>query len=83
MNLVSLCFPCILAYTPFVDPLPVWDVWYLTLVPLTVGIAVVYKAVKCNEVSQIPKQAAVISLYILGGLLGAALGLWAVVSWIC
>ena len=71
----------LIAYVPFVDPLPVWDVWYLTLIPLTLGIAVVYKAVKCKDVSQIPRQSLTISVYILGGLVAAALGLWVVVTW--
>ena len=31
-----------LAYTPFVNPLPVWDYWYLLIFPLAAAVSVVY-----------------------------------------
>ena len=63
----------LLNYVPFVSPLPVWDVWYLTLLPLCAAVAVVYKTVKCREVSDIPLEAAAVAGWILVGLIGAAL----------
>jgi hypothetical protein len=36
--------PTPLAFVPFLDPVPVWDYWYLLVLPLCVGIAVVWKS---------------------------------------
>lgn len=60
------------AYTPFVTPLPIWDWWLLTLVPLCLGVAIVYKAMKTDDLSKLPKQALLISFWIIGGMGAAA-----------
>lgn len=60
---------------PFVQPLPVWDHWAWLLVPLTVGVAVVYKAVKCSKVGEVPRAAAAMSGWILLAFTLAAAGL--------
>lgn len=36
----------VLAYRPFLDPLPIDRYWLWLIMPLVIGIAVVYKAVK-------------------------------------
>ena len=67
-----LSTPHFLAYTPFISPLPgVAAGWYLTLPPLCVAVAVVYKAIKCHRVSQIPREAAATAAWIFFGLVGA------------
>ena len=54
------------AYTrPFLQPLPVWNYWYLLLLPLCVAVAVVYKAIKCNSMKRVPLEAAQITGWIL------------------
>jgi len=58
----------ILGYTPFYDPLPVWDVWYLLLIPLCVAISIVYKSIKCQSMNQVPREAGVILFWILVGI---------------
>jgi hypothetical protein len=63
---------------PFVQPLPVWDWWWALLLPLVLGVGLVWKSLKCQSVRQIPRQTLTISLWILGGFVGAALVLWAV-----
>ena len=64
------------AYTPFISPLPgVAAGWYLTLPPLCVAVAVVYKAIKCRHVSQIPREAAGTAAWIFFGLIGAGAAL--------
>jgi hypothetical protein len=64
-----------LAYTPFWNPLPVWDYWYWLLIPLSLGISIVYKSVKCHHMRQVPREAAVIFLTILVGMTVAAAAL--------
>jgi hypothetical protein len=63
----------LLAYTPFVQPLPgAWNLWYLLLLPLCLGVAVVYKSIKCASMRHVPREATVVFLSILGGIIFAA-----------
>lgn len=36
-----------LAYTPFIDALPLHDAWYLLIIPMSIFLAIGYKAVRC------------------------------------
>ena len=69
---------------PFLQPLPVWNDWQWPwlLVPLCVGVAVVYKSIKCRYVRQIPREAAVLTVWILLGMASAAVVLAAVVKYL-
>lgn len=70
------------AYTrPFLQPMPVWDYWYLLLLPLVVGVAVVYKAIKCRTMRQVPGEAAHILMWIFIGFAAAAAVLAGWVKW--
>ena len=64
-----------LAYRPFLDPLPVWNVWYLLAVPLCAAIAVVWKSIKCRRMADVPREAAVLFAWIIGGFLAAGAAL--------
>ena len=59
----------------FIKPLPVWDYWYLLLLPLCVGVSIVYKAIKCRDMKQVPREAAVIFVMIILGMVLAAAAL--------
>ena len=54
---------------PFLQPLPVWDQWYLLMLPLCIAVSVVYKAIKCQSMKKVPMQAAIITAWILHELL--------------
>jgi hypothetical protein len=73
------------AYTrPFLQPLPVWDYWYLLLLPLCVGVSIVYKAIKCRSMAHVPGEAATITAWILICFAAAAValvGLVKVMQW--
>ena len=63
-----------LAYTPFVQPLPVWGnlaqlAWVL---PICAALSIVYKSIRCHTMSRVPREAAVIFFTILGGMILAA-----------
>jgi hypothetical protein len=60
------------SFRPFWQPLPVWDHWYLLLLPLCVGVSIVYKAIKCRDMKQVPREAAVIFVMIILGMVLAA-----------
>ncbi len=64
-----------LASRLFLEPLPVWDQWYLLALPLCAGVAIVYKSIRCKSMSRLPREAAKATAWILAGLGGAALGL--------
>jgi hypothetical protein len=72
----------LLAYRPFLDPLPVWDYWYLLILPLCIAVAVVYKSMKCRTMSRVPIEAGQIVLWIIGGFSGAAVVLMLLVKWL-
>jgi hypothetical protein len=73
----------LLAYTPFVQPLPrAWDFWYLLLLPLCLGVAVVYKSIKCASMRHVPREATVVFLSIIGGILFAAAVLAIIVKFV-
>ncbi len=68
----------LLAFRPFLDPLPIWDLprglWTpVLLIPLTIGVAIVYKSIKCRRMDMVRKEAAVLTLQILGVMLAAAI----------
>ncbi len=64
----------LLAYIPFVDPLPVWDYWPWQILPLALAISIVYKSIKCRTVADVPREAAVLALWIVLSMIGVAAG---------
>ena len=70
----------LLAYSrPFLQPLPVWNIWYLLLLPLCAAVSIVYKSVKCADMSEVPREALNIFLWILAAFVGAGAALAVVV----
>ena len=67
---------------PFLQPLPVWHdwAWPWLLVPLCIAVALVYKSIKCRYVRQIPREATVLTVWILLGMGAAAAVLTVVVK---
>lgn len=68
-----------LAYTPLIDPLPIWSYWMWLIVPLSAGVAVVYKSIKTESMREVPRKALVTTLWIIGGMAFAAVVLTAIV----
>ncbi|MFP4054563.1 MAG: hypothetical protein ACLFV7_11950 [Phycisphaerae bacterium] len=65
--------------TLFVHPLDLSSEAVLWLVlPLTLSVAVVYKAVRIKDVRQLPRQVAVLFVQMVAGLVALGLVLWAV-----
>jgi hypothetical protein len=65
-------------YTPFLDPLPIWIrpwIWPLLLVPLCLAVAVVYKSVRCKQMSRVPREAAILFITIVLGMVVTAAAL--------
>lgn len=70
----------ILATRLFVDPLPVWDYWVWLAIPLCVAVAIVHKSVKCDTMRKVPREAAIITFWMLLGMTVAAGALAGVVK---
>lgn len=69
----------ILAYTPFLQPLKVWDYWPLLLLPLCFGVSLVYKCVRVDDVRRVGIEATKATFWIITGMAVAAAGLWLLV----
>lgn len=62
-----------LLWRPFVTPAPLWDLWWLLLIPLVAGVAIVYKTTKCRRPGDIPLEAAKLAgVILISMVLGAA-----------
>lgn len=72
-----------LSYRPFIDPMPWNDAyWILTIVPLSLAVAVVYRSVRTDDMSQVPRQAVIFTAQIVGSMVAVALIVWAITKWI-
>lgn len=69
-----------IAYTPFIQPAPVWDYWAWLLIPLVIGVSIVYKTIRCKTLREVPREAATITFWILASLAAAGALLAAVVK---
>lgn len=72
----------ILAYTPFMDPLKVWNYWPWLLLPLCLGVSIVYKSVREESMSRVPAEALKATFWIVAGMAAAAAGLFAMVRYL-
>jgi TRAP-type C4-dicarboxylate transport system permease large subunit len=67
--------------TLFLHPLPVWDYWYLLLLPLCAAVAIVYKAMRCRSLADVPREAAQTTGWILLAMLTAGAVLLIITKW--
>lgn len=65
-----------LAYRPFLEPAPIDRYWLWLLPPLVLGIAVVYRTIKSDDLAHMPRRAAYLALQVAIFLVAAAVSLW-------
>lgn len=70
------------SWRPFVTPAPIWSWWPVLLIPLVIGIAIIYKATKAPSLRRLPGEVARLSAYMLGFLVAAAVVLVVAIEWI-
>lgn len=63
-------------YRPFIDPLNLHDRWWLTLIPLALGISFAYKAVRVKSFDGYLKQVLHMSFMIVLAMVLIAAGLY-------
>jgi hypothetical protein len=66
----------LLAYRPFLEPLPLDTYWLLLLPPLVLAVSVVYKTIKLEDLAELPGQALFLSGQIIAFMILAAAALW-------
>lgn len=66
----------LLAYRPFLEPLPYEPYWLVMLLPLVLAVAIVYKAIRTPDLRHLPQQALLMSAEILVFMVLVAAGLW-------
>ncbi len=61
-------------WTPFIDPINAFGVWWALIVPLAFGMSVAYKAVRVNDLSRYWRQVGAMTVQSVAAmfLLGAA-----------
>ena len=69
-----------LAVTPFLQPLPVWDYWVWLLIPLCLGVSIVYKSVRIDSMRRLPFEAVRATVWIVAGMAVAAAALLLLVN---
>ena len=84
MSAVSPLLPAlagpILAYTPFLEPLKVWDYWPWLIIPLCFAVSLVYKCVRVPDMRRVGVEAAVATFWVLAGMAAAAMALLLLVN---
>ncbi len=70
----------VLAWKPFLQPAPGVDRWWwLLIIPTAIGISLAYKATRSVELAQVPRDAARMSLQIIGAIVAGAVFLYLLV----
>jgi len=62
----------VLGYRPFLDPLDLHTWWWLTLVPMALGISMGYKAVRVRPLAGYWRHVGVMTVQVVGGMIGLA-----------
>jgi len=70
----------VLSYTPFVDPIRLQDHWWLTLVPMALGIAMAYKAVRLRPLRRYWTHVLVMTVQIVAGMAGTAIAVFVLIE---
>lgn len=66
----------LLAYTPFLDPLPVHNIWLWLIVPLILAVSLGYKTIKTHDLSNLPRDTASLATQILAFMAATAFAIW-------
>ncbi|HEB61122.1 MAG TPA: hypothetical protein ENJ06_04785 [Phycisphaeraceae bacterium] len=63
-----------LAWRPFLDPVNgFYDYWWVLIIPLTLFVSVIYKAMRIGDLRRLPVESVMLSLQIMLGMLGLGL----------
>ncbi len=63
-------------YRPFIDPIDAQPYWFALLIPLAIGIAIAYKAVRLTDMQGYARQVAVMAVQIVLGMIALAIAFY-------
>jgi len=70
----------LLAWTPFLQPAPgVERWWWMLVLPMALGIAMSYKAIRTKDLRDYPRDVLRMSVQIVAAVAGIAIGLYLLV----
>lgn len=70
----------ILAWKPFLQPAPnAQHWWWLLLIPMSIGVSLAYKAIRVENLNQLPRETLRMAAQIVFGMIGLALALYVLV----
>lgn len=78
MNCLSTGLHVLWAWTPLFEPLHMDDYWLWFILPLAIGIAVVYKAIRMHRLDRLLHEAAYLATQIVVFMVLAAFFIWLV-----
>jgi hypothetical protein len=71
-----------LAYRPFLDPLELHAYWYLLLLPMALFLSLAYKAVRVEDLRDLPKQVLAMSAQIVLGMVALGFATYLFVQYV-
>jgi hypothetical protein len=73
---------CALAHIPFVDPIDAHRWWFLLLIPMAIGVSMVYKAVRMRSLTRYWRHVAGMSASIILGIIVLGAATYVLIEWI-
>jgi hypothetical protein len=73
----------ILAWTPFIEPIPTIGSWWpLLLLPLSIGLSLVFRAIRTKDLSNYARDVVIMSMQIILAMVGLGIVFGIVVQWL-
>lgn len=72
--------PTLIAWRPFLDPLDLHTLWWLTLIPMALFVAMAYKAVRLPELDDYWRSVAVMTVQIILAMIALAAALHLIIE---
>lgn len=74
--------PRVIGYIPFVDPIDAHRWWFLLLIPMAIGVSMVYKAVRMRTLNRYWRHVAGMSASIIMGIILLGAATYVVIEWV-
>lgn len=74
--------PTLIAWRPFLDPLDLHTLWWLTLIPMALFVAMAYKAVRLPELDDYWRSVAVMTAQIILAMIALAAALHLIIEFV-
>ena len=72
-----------LAWTPFIEPIPTIGSWWpLLLLPLSIGLSLVFRAIRTKDLSNYARDVVIMSMQIILAMVGLGIVFGIVVQWL-